>query len=68
MQAIKAMGEDAKVGIRNARQDGNNAIKREEMPEDEKDMYLESIQELINKYNKIVEDLTKEKENELMSV
>lgn len=68
VKQIKAMSEDAKIGLRNARQDANNAIKREEMPEDEKDFYLESIQELINKYNKIVDDLTKEKENELMSV
>ena len=68
VKTVKAMGEDARVGIRNARQDVNNAIKREEMPEDEKDMYLESIQELTNKYNKMVDDLTKEKENELMSV
>ena len=68
VKQVKAMSEDAKIGLRNARQDANNAIKREEMPEDEKDFYLESIQELINKYNKIVDDLTKEKENELMSV
>ena len=68
VKQIKAMSEDAKIGLRNARQDANNAIKKEEMPEDEKDMYLESIQDLINKYNKIVDDLTKEKENELMSV
>lgn len=68
VKQVKSMGEDAKVGIRNARQDGNNAVKREEMPEDEQNMYLDAIQELTNKYNKIVDDLTKEKENELMSV
>ena len=68
VKQVKSMGEDAKIGLRNARQDANNAIKREEMPEDEKDLYLESIQELTNKYNKIVEELTKEKESELMSV
>ena len=68
VKQIKAMSEDAKIGLRNARQDANNAIKKEEIPEDEKDYYLESIQELINKYNKIVDDLTKEKENELMFV
>lgn len=68
VKQVKSMSEDAKIGLRNARQDANNAIKREEMPEDEKDMYLEAIQDLINKYNKIVDDLTKEKEQELMSV
>lgn len=68
VKQVKAMSEDAKIGLRNARQDANNAIKKEEIPEDEKDMYLETIQDLINKYNKIVDDLTKEKEQELMSV
>lgn len=68
VKQVKSMGEDAKIGLRNARQDANNAIKREEIPEDEQQMYLNSIQDLINKYNKIVEDLTKEKENELMSL
>jgi len=68
VKQIKAMSEDAKIGLRNARQDANNAIKREEMPEDEKDMYLESIQELINKYNKIVDEKLKIKEEELLSI
>ena len=31
-------------------------------------MYLEEIQELITKYNKIVDDEIKEKEHELMHV
>ena len=63
------MGEQAKVALRNARQDANNAIKKdEELTEDEEKSLMNDIQELINKYNKIVDEKIKEKEQELMSI
>lgn len=69
VKTVKSMAEDAKIGLRNARQDANNLIKKaEELTDDEKDMYQEDIQELINKYNKTVDELLKEKETELLSV
>ena len=46
----------------------NNAVKRDELPEDEEKMILEDIQESIGKYNKIVDEKLKEKEAELMHV
>ena len=46
----------------------NHDIKKEELPEDEEKMYLEEIQELITKYNKLVDDEIKVKEAELMQV
>ena len=67
-EAVKKMAEEAKVALRNIRQDANNEIKKEEYPEDEEKMYLEEIQELITKYNKIVDDEIKVKEQELMQV
>ena len=63
----KMVCEEAKVALRNIRQEANNEIKKLELPEDEEKLELEDIQELINKYNKIVDDHLKEKENELMS-
>ena len=45
-----------------------NSIKREELPEDETNRYYDDIQELINKYNKIVDEKLKVKEAELMQV
>ena len=42
--------------------------KSEELTEDQKKSSEEDIQELINKYNKIVDEKIKEKEDELMSV
>lgn len=68
VKQAKALAEETKVALRNLRQDANNAIKREEYPEDEEKIYLEEVQELINKYNKIVEEKLKEKEQELMSI
>lgn len=68
VKQIKGMGEDAKVALRNAREDARNEIKKAEMPEDEQNRLNDKIQELITKYNKIVDDKIKEKENELMSV
>ena len=68
VKQAKAVGEEAKVALRNIRQDANTEIKNQEYPEDEEKLYLEDIQELITKYNKIVDDEIKQKEQELMQV
>jgi ribosome recycling factor len=68
VKQAKTIAEEAKVALRNIRQDENNAIKKEEMPEDEEKRLLEDIQETINKYNKIVDEKLKEKEEELMKI
>ena len=62
------MAEEAKIALRNVRQDENNKIKKSEMTDDEKEMCLEIVQDLINKYNKIVDEKFKEKETELTSI
>ncbi len=68
VRQASAMAEEAKIALRNVRQDENNKIKKSEMTDDEKDMCLEIVQDLINKYNKIVEEKFKEKEIELTSI
>ena len=68
VKLAKATCEDARVALRNIRQDANNEIKRQELPEDEEKMYLEEIQELVTTYNKKIDDIFKEKEIELMRV
>ena len=68
VKQAKSCAEDSKIALRNARQDANNDIKRLEIPEDDKKNALLDIQELINKYNKIVDEKFKEKEKDLMSV
>lgn len=68
VKQAKAVSEEAKVALRNIRQDANNEIKASELPEDEEKLYLDDVQELIGKYNKIVDEKLKEKEDELMSI
>ncbi len=65
---VKAMAEDAKVSIRNIRRDANEEIEKQEISEDEQKSLENQVQDLVNKYNKLIEDKTKEKENELMTV
>ena len=62
------MGEEAKIALRNIRQDANNSLKKAEINEDEEKRMTEEVQELISKYNKKVEDRIKEKEEELMTI
>ena len=68
VKQAKTIGEEAKVALRNIRQDANSEIKKEEYPEDEEKLYLEEIQELITKYNKVVDEEIKQKDEELMQV
>ena len=68
VKQAKQIGEEGKVAVRNVRQDANNDIKAQELPEDEEKLYLEDVQELTNKYNKIIDDKIREKEEELMHV
>lgn len=68
VKQAKNMAEEAKIALRTVRQDANNDLKKLEIPEDDKKGGQDDIQELINKYNKIVEDKLKTKENELMTV
>ena len=68
VKQVKAMCEDAKVAIRNARHDAMDDVKKAEFSEDVEKQMEDDIQKLVNDYNKKAEDLTKEKENDLMSV
>lgn len=68
VKQAKEVAEEARVALRNIRQEENNRIKREEYPEDEEKQMMGEVQEAINKYNKIVDEKLKEKESELMTV
>ncbi len=64
----KQICEEAKIALRNIRQDANTQIKGLELPKDEEDANLEEIQKLINDYNKKVDEIGNEKEKELMAI
>lgn len=65
---VKKMAEDAKISIRNIRHDGIEEAKKMEAPEDEVKGAEDRIQDLVNEYNKKIDKILKEKEQELLTV
>lgn len=68
VKQAKGYAEDCRINLRNIRQDANNTIKKLEVSEDDIKAGQEDVQELINKYNKIVDEKLKVKENELLTI
>ena len=68
VKQVKGIAEEGKIALRNIRQDANNDIKKLKLPEDVEKKGNEEVQELINKYNKIIEERLKVKESELMTI
>ena len=68
VKQAKQIAEEAKIALRNIRQDANNDAKKLEVTEDDIKGIQNDIQDLINKYNKIVDEKAIEKEKELMTV
>ncbi|MDD6323112.1 MAG: ribosome recycling factor [Bacilli bacterium] len=69
VKQVKQIAEDGKITLRTIRQDANNDIKKnDDLTEDEKENNEKSVQDLINKYNKIIDEKEKEKEKELLTV
>jgi ribosome recycling factor len=68
VKQVKSISEEGKIALRNIRQEANTEIKNLELPEDMTKKAEERVQELINKYNKVIDEKLKEKENELMTI
>lgn len=68
VKQVKSLAEEVRIALRNIRQDANNDLKKLELPIDEEKQGTEEIQELINKYNKEIDEKLKVKENELMTI
>lgn len=68
VKEVKQLAEDAKIHLRNIRQDANKMISSLKLPEDEEKRGIEEVQELINKYNKEIENKLKDKEKDLMTI
>jgi len=67
----KTEAENAKVGVRNARRDANEVIKKavkDGTPEDDGDETEEAIQKLHDKYIKKIDEVLNAKEKEIMTV
>ena len=68
VKQVKAISEEARVSIRNIRHDGLEDVKKIELPEDQEKGMEKDIQDLVNDYNKKIDAILKEKENELLTV
>lgn len=68
VKLAKNIGEEGKVALRNIRQEGKEDILNAKYPEDEEKLYLDDLQELTVKYNKLIDEEIANKENELMKV
>ena len=64
----KAEAEHAKVGIRNARKDANNEIKKVDISDDMKKISEEEVQQLTDAFVKNIDDKFSIKEKEIMKV
>ena len=72
VKVIKKVSEDGKVGIRNSRRDGLDAIKKlekeKQVSEDESRKQQDHLQKLTDKHTKEIDELSASKEKEVMSV
>ncbi|NVJ88784.1 MAG: ribosome recycling factor [Flavobacteriaceae bacterium] len=64
----KAEAEDAKVGVRNARKEANNELKKLDISEDLLKNTEDDVQQLTDSYVKTIEDKLAVKEKEIMTV
>lgn len=68
----KAMGEKAKIAVRNIRQDGNNHIKKlekdKQITEDISKKAQDDVQKLTDEFVKKIDEMVKHKEEEVMKI
>ena len=69
---VKALGEEAKIAIRNVRRDGIDLArakqKASEITEDELKQQEESVQKLTDKYINIIDEMLDNKEKDILTV
>lgn len=65
---VKAIAEDTKVSVRNNRHEALEMVEAEELPEDAEKGMEKEVQELVQTYNKKIDEMLKEKEQELMTI
>lgn len=68
VKQVKDMSEEAKIAVRNIRQDANTQIKKDKFPENDEKLYLKIVQDMTDKYNKIIDEKYKLKEVELTTI
>ena len=68
VKLVGKMEETAKVHIRNIRRDMNDVVKKLELPEDDEKSALDDIQKLTDSKISKIEEITKKKNDDLMTI
>ena len=68
VKQAKKYAEEAKVALRNIRRTSNTEVEKAGLTEDEEKQGKEQIQKLTDEFVKKIDQLTKEKETDLMTV
>ncbi len=69
VKVVNEKKEEAKIAIRNAREEDISALSKDDsISEDEVKGSKEKIQSLVDEYNKKIDELSGEKEKEVMTV
>lgn len=69
---IQKLSEEARVAVRNVRREANDEIKKQKkdglMTEDEQKAGEKSVQDLTDRYVKLIDEITAKKEKEIMQI
>ncbi|MCZ6702717.1 MAG: ribosome recycling factor [Ignavibacteria bacterium] len=72
VKLIKKYGEETKIAVRNIRRDANDQLKKEEkekkMSEDQLSDAEDEVQKITNEHTKLIDEILKHKEEEIMKV
>ncbi len=72
VKAVKRIGEDSRIAIRNIRRDANDRVKKlekaHEVSEDEMHANQEEVQKLTDKYISEIDEIISAKEKEIMEI
>ncbi len=72
VKLVHKFAEDARIAVRNVRRDANDHLKRLEkehqISEDELSVYLDDVQKLTDEHVKKIDEMMKEKEEEILKV
>ena len=72
MKVVKKEAEEAKIAVRNIRRDGNEDLKKleknGEITEDDLRGYSDDIQKMTDQHISKIDEITKDKEKEILEV
>ena len=65
---VKVIAEEGRISLRNIRHDVINDIKKQDLSIDQEKNYINKIQDIIDEYNRKIDERFKNKEKELLTI